>query len=110
MTEQHAKNNDRVLSDRNLEQLRQARETFEQYKVQQKRWAILQLVVGYAAIVVLVGVVGICGYVLYKAASFPHAAVIAAVFTLLGDIMALAFGIWRIVLSTRIRKFALGLA
>lgn len=81
------------------EQLRQERETFEQQKVQSARWFLLRLSVGYASVLALVLVLGICVYILMNTKIFPTSVVTAAGATLFGDVVGLVATIWKVVLG-----------
>lgn len=81
------------------EYLRQVRETFDQRKMQDARWNILRLVMGWIAVVLLPGVGVTAGWIIFHHASFTAATVTVATSTLLVDTVGLVISVWRIVLG-----------
>jgi hypothetical protein len=92
---------------RAAEELRQIEQTFEHRRRQDERWFSLRLRMGYASIFLMIGVILLSAYVVFRSDSFPSSAVTAAVFALFGDALGVMFAIWKIVLNP---NFAAALA
>ncbi len=72
------------------EAIRQQRETFELKTGQDRLWFNLRLTIGYAAVVLLLGVLVVCAVVLLRTGRYPEFVVKAASATLLADVGLLA--------------------
>lgn len=83
------------------EQLRQEKEAFEQAKLQDALWFALKLVMGFAAVVVVVGIFGFCLYAALHPQIYGATVARIAMATLLGELLAAMVGIWRLVLSPK---------
>jgi hypothetical protein len=88
-----------MAGERNAEQLRQERETFEQEKDQGARWFELRLRMGYLGIIVLVGIAALAAFILlspdrYSAQIQEYAAV-----ALLVDMVGLIVSVFKLVLQ-----------
>lgn len=77
------------------EQLRQERETFEQQRTQDSRWFFLRLVMGYASITGLLGILCVSAFILYNANAFTAAVVTAAGGALFVDALGLFVSVWK---------------
>jgi len=88
-----------VTDPRVLEQLRQEREAFDQAKVQGANWFLLRLSMGYAAIVIMMGVAGACGYILLNPSGYSANMVTIAATALLVDLVSLAASVFKLVLQ-----------
>jgi len=88
-----------VLLERAVEQLRQERDTFELRKAQEVRWFQLKLVMGYAAVALVIAVMFIAGYVLLGPRMFSPTVVNMAATALLVDVLGLFAAVWKIVLN-----------
>jgi len=85
------------------ERFRQEHETFELHKKHQQRWFTLQLILGYASIVVMAVIMAVCAYVVLRPDLFKAEVVNLAVVGLLADTVALMISVWRIVLDPDFR-------
>ena len=81
------------------EALRQEHETFEHLRRQDQQWFLLRLVMGYAAVVILVGVIAIAGRVLLNASEYPQSVVAAAGGSLFVEVVGVILGVWKIVIT-----------
>ena len=81
------------------EQLRQERETFDHRKLQDARWFVLRLRMGYTAAVMLPVVALACAYVLLNHPQFPASVVTSAGAALLVDVLGLVVAVWKVVLN-----------
>lgn len=88
-----------MTGERASEQLRQERETFEQMRLQVRRWFALRLCMGYAGLVLMVGIAGVASAVLLSPQDYGPVATGAAAAALLIDLLSLAMNIFRLVLS-----------
>ncbi|MBM4325743.1 MAG: hypothetical protein FJ118_01155 [Deltaproteobacteria bacterium] len=88
-----------VVLARATEQLRQERETFDQAKKHEGRWFVLRLVMGYAAVILLAGIMVVASYVLFNGSAFPAAVVTAAGAALFVDVLGLLTAVWKIALN-----------
>lgn len=87
------------MSDaRAREQLRQERETFDQAKTHGAQWFRLRLCMAYATIALLILVAIVCAVIVIRPAGYPVTVITAASAALLVDIVALAAGIFKLVL------------
>ena len=82
------------------EYLRQVRETFDQRKMQDGRWNVLRLVMGWIAVALLPGVAVTSGWIIFHHTKFTVPTVTVATSTLLVDTVGLVVSVWRIVLGT----------
>jgi hypothetical protein len=92
---------DPVLLARANEMLRQERDIFDQRRKHHDMWFLLQVVMGYASIMLLVAVIALSTYVLINNKMFPAFVISSASAALLVDILGLFVGVWRIVLKSR---------
>lgn len=83
------------------EQLRQEKEAFDQAKLQDALWFALKLAMGVAAVVVVVGIFGLCLYVALHPQIYGPTMAKVAMATLLGELLAAMVGIWRLVLNPK---------
>jgi hypothetical protein len=81
------------------EQLRQERETFDHRKLQDSKWFLLRLRMGYTAAVMLPVVAIACAYVLFNHPQFPGSVVTSAGAALLVDVLGLIVAVWKVVLN-----------
>ncbi len=81
------------------ERLRQERETFDQRKKQDARWFAVRLAMGIAAIIIVLAVAGICGWIVVEHDKFTTAEVTIATSALFADILGLMISVWKIVLG-----------
>lgn len=81
-----------ALERREIEVLRQEAETFDQAKAQDERKFFQQLVGGYVALVLFIGVLLLAALIIINSKSFPEGAVTAATVALFGD--TIGIGIW----------------
>ncbi len=81
------------------EALRQQNETFEQRKKHDRQWFKLRLAMGYSAMVILIGVAIILGFILVNFNKYPDKIVSWAGPALFVDILGLVLTIWKIVLN-----------
>jgi hypothetical protein len=88
-----------VQIERATEQLRQEREIFEQRKRQESQWFLLRLVMGYSSVVLLVTIMAVASYILYRNAQFPISVVRAAGAALFTDVLGTLIGVWKIALN-----------
>lgn len=90
-----------VQIERATEQLRQEREIFEQRKRHESFWFFLRLVMGYASVLLLIAVMAVASYILFKNAQFPAAVVVAAGAALFTDVLGILIGVWKIALNPK---------
>lgn len=83
------------------EQLRQEKEAFDQAKLHDALWFALKLVMGFAAVVVVVGIFGFCLYVALHPQIYGPTVAKVAIGTLPLQLVAAMAGIWRLVLSPK---------
>jgi hypothetical protein len=81
------------------EQLRQEQETFDQHKTHEHRWFLLRLVMGYAAVLLLLLFFGVCVYVFLNHSLFPTVVVSSAGAAFFVDIVGLVIAVWKIVFN-----------
>ena len=81
------------------EALRQESETFEQRKKHDRQWFCLKLIMGYAAIVLLVGIFAICAAIILNYQKYDTKIVGWAGPCLFTDILGLIFTVWKVVLN-----------
>jgi hypothetical protein len=81
------------------EAIRQQKETFEQRNRQDRQWFVLRLTIGYTAVILLLGVLGVCAVVLLRTGRYPDFVVKAASVTLLTDVAGLVASVWKFALS-----------
>lgn len=83
------------------EALRQERETFEQLKKHDQSWFALRLVMGYAAVIILITIPVISGVIIFNYKYFPDKIVSWAGPALFIDVLGIVFTIWKVVLHSR---------
>lgn len=83
------------------EQLRQEKEAFDQAKLQDAVWFGLKLVMGLAAVVLVVGIFCLCRYVALNPQIYGAGLAKVAISTLLVELLAAMVGMWRLVLSPK---------
>ncbi|MGH1363864.1 MAG: hypothetical protein ACRBF0_09930 [Calditrichia bacterium] len=88
-----------IKLERAMEQLRQEQEIFSLRILQDSRWFILRLIMGYSSVFLLFAVLLLCTYILFNKEFFPESVVISAGATLLADVIGLLLGVWKIVLK-----------
>lgn len=93
--------NHHVIYEREIEALRQEKESFEQLKKQDERWFWLRLIMGYVSIFLLLIVMFVSIYILFNFKNFSSHVVISAGAALFVDILGLLVGVWKIVLSAQ---------
>lgn len=81
------------------EQLRQEGEAFDLNKRQAECWFVLRLFMGYGAFSLLLGVFGLCVFVLCDHAAFPSNLVYAAMAALVVDLLGFAVAAWKMVID-----------
>jgi hypothetical protein len=81
------------------EAVRQQRETFEELKRQNRQWFALRLTMGYSAVVLLLGVLTICGAILLDSHLYPGFVVKAASAALFADVLGLLLAVWKFALN-----------
>lgn len=84
---------------RALEQLRQEREAFDQAKSQSALWFSYKLRMGYGINLLLLGVAAACAHILLCHNDYPAQVVTIVAATLLGDLIALAIAVFKLVLQ-----------
>lgn len=90
---------DAIALESAMERLRQERETFNQALIHQKRWFILRLSMGYAAVVLLPIIAILCGYIAFAPENYSTTTVNIATGALFTDVLGLFASIWKVVLS-----------
>lgn len=88
-----------IQIERAMEQLRQEREVFDQRKIQEARWFVLRLIMGYSSVLLLFAIMIISAFVLFNSQKFPEFAVKSAGVALFTDVLGLLIGVWKIVLK-----------
>ncbi len=91
------------MSARDLERLRQERESFDLNKGQHSGWFRVQMVTICVVLALLVGVAIMCAFIILNAVQFTAVAVGAAAAALFGDIVTLGVILVRLVLSPQKR-------
>ncbi len=86
---------------RAAEQLRQEKAAFDQAKLQDGLWFSLKLVMGFSAVLVVVGIFCFGAYVALHQDEYGPAVARIAMGTLLAELLAAMVGIWRLVLSPK---------
>lgn len=87
------------MSDpRALEQLRQECETFNQVKAQGAQWFTLRLRMGYAGIVLLLGIAAVSSVIVLNPVSYSSTVIGIAATTLFVDMLSMVASIFRLVL------------
>ena len=90
-----------VQIERATEQLRQEREIFEQRKRHESLWFYLRLVMGYISVLLLIAVMAVASFILFKNAQFPTSVVVAAGAALFTDVLGMLIGVWKIALNPK---------
>lgn len=90
-----------IMIERASEQLRQERETFNQAKNHDQWWFMLRLVMGFSSVVLLIAVMVISVYILFKSSDFPLSVVTSAGAALFVDVLGMLIGVWKIALNPR---------
>ena len=94
-----ANNSSAIKLTKAAETLRQESETFEQYKIHDRQWFILRLVMGYTAVVSLIAILVISATIIFNYQNFPDKIVSWAGPALFVDILGLIFTVWKVVLN-----------
>lgn len=94
-----AGNNSTLKLTKAAESLRQESETFEQYKKHDRQWFVLRLVMGYSAVVLLIGILIISTIIIFNYQRYSERIVAWAGPALFVDILGLIFTVWKIVLN-----------
>lgn len=94
-----ADNNITVKLTKATEKIRQESETFNQLKKHDREWFILRLAMGYCSIAILLGILGISGWILFHYQSFPEGVVTSAGIAMFGDVLGVIVTIWKVVLN-----------
>ena len=81
------------------EAMRQQKETFEQNQRQSRQWFALRLTIGYSAVILLLGVLIVCGMVLFQTGRYPDFVIKAASVTLFADVVGLFASVWKFALN-----------
>lgn len=87
------------MNAKTREAMRQERETFEHLRRQDQQWFLLRLVMGYAAVAILIAVIAIAGRVLVNASQYPQSVVAAAGGSLFVEVVGVILGVWKIVIA-----------
>ena len=87
-----------MTNSRALEQLRQECETFDQVKAQGAQWFALRLLMGYAGIVLLLGIAVVSSVIILNPASYSQTVIGIAATTLFVDMLSMVASIFRLVL------------
>ena len=87
-----------MTDPRALEQLRQECETFDQVKTQGAQWFTLRLRMGYAGIVLLLGIAVVSSVIVLHPASYSPTVIGVAATTLFVDMLSMVATIFRLVL------------
>ncbi|HCI8486973.1 TPA: hypothetical protein NP585_003276 [Klebsiella pneumoniae] len=90
-----------VIVERASEQLRQERETFDQAKKHDHWWFVLRLVMGFTSVILLISVMVVSVYILFKSTDFPSEVVTAAGASLFVDVLGMLIGVWKIALNPK---------
>lgn len=85
-----------TASQREDERLRQERQTFDQHKSHENRWFTLRLTMGYAAVVVLLAVFGVCVLVFLNHAALPSVIVASASAAFFGVVVGLVVTVCKV--------------
>jgi hypothetical protein len=88
-----------IVLERAMEKLRQERETFNQQRMQEQRWFVLRLSMGYSAVALLIAIMAVASYILLRNNSFPVSVITAAGSALFVDVLGLLVGVWKIALN-----------
>lgn len=81
------------------ERLRQAQETFDQLKSQDRRWFNLRHAMGWVAVILLPVICGVSAFVIFNHGAFDSGTVAFASGALFVDSLALVAAVWRLVLG-----------
>jgi|TARA_B110000090_G_C13152397_1_gene358243 ABC-type transport system involved in cytochrome bd biosynthesis fused ATPase/permease subunit len=92
-------NNSTAILTKAAERLRQQQETFNQRKKQDSFWFVLKLIMGYTAILLLMAILIISGYIILNHLDFPEKIINWAAPAFFVDILGLIFTVWKVVLS-----------
>lgn len=84
------------------EKLRQQRETFNQKKKHDSLWFWLKLIMGYSAVLLLLGILVISCIIIFNYQDYPDKIVNWATPALFIDILGLIFTVWKVVLSPNV--------
>jgi len=79
--------------------LEQEKICFEENKKHFIRWNILKLIMGYSALLILICVIFICGFIIINHSNFTEKVLIFSVSVLLLDLVLLMITIYKIVLK-----------
>jgi len=86
---------DAVVLAQAEERLRQERELFDQRKSQDRKTFVLRLAMGWTAVVLLLAICALCGYVVLHNEDFASGTVTAATSALLVEALGLVVAVWR---------------
>jgi hypothetical protein len=87
-----------MTTTRAREQLRQERETFDQAQRHDARWFGLRLSMGYAAIVLFLGIAVVAGCIVLQPGRYSGSQIVIAAVTLLTDMVGLVTATFKLVL------------
>lgn len=90
-----------IESARDVEALRQARESFNQNESNVQRWFMFKMATGYAAISILSAIVIISGGILFNHRDFSPLVVTLAGTALFTDTLGIVFTVWKVILNPR---------
>jgi hypothetical protein len=88
-----------IMIEREMERIRQDRETFDQHKRHENRWFALRLTMGYTSVVLLASIMIVCSIILFNNDKFPSNVVTSAGIALFVDVLGLMVGVWKIALN-----------
>lgn len=90
---------DTIKLARAQEELRQEGEAFDQRKSHSNKWFLLQVAMGWVAVVMLPAVALCCSYIIAYNNQFNSATVTAASAALFVDVLGLIVSVWKIFLN-----------
>src|SRR5690349_18139443 len=94
-----AGNNTQIQIQKAIERIRQESETFDQLKKHDRQWFVLRLVMGYAAVILLIGILAISSIIIFNFEKYPDKIIGWAGPALFVDILGLIFTVWKVVLN-----------
>lgn len=88
-----------IVVEREMERIRQERETFDQHKRHENLWFGLRLTMGFSSVLLLISIMIVSSIILFNNDKFPSNVVTAAGAALFVDILGLLIGVWKIALN-----------
>lgn len=85
--------------ERELEKLRQERETFDQNKKHDEYWFFVKITMVGCSIFIMVFILGVVSFILFNPKSFSETTVTIATVGLIGDIIASCASIWTLAMN-----------